>query len=174
MAQELYARRCRVKIKLNNHYPPKYKLRIQLIPESSWYYNLRSVLPKDEWNKLRKKVYAYFGYSCATCRSSGELHAHEVWKFDARKERQSLRRIVALCENCHSVEHFGRTMMVSPVYVSRITKHALKIFKCTPLQFQKKVDKAFAVWQQRNLHVWKVDFGPYANFVKEKGNATKS
>lgn len=159
-------------IKLGTLKVPRHKLRMQLIPESSWYYNLRKVLPPEEWNSLRKKVYAYFGYQCAACGSPGPLHAHEVWSFRTPGV-QRLVRLVALCELCHAVEHFGRTELLNRLYLAKVVKHGMKVLKCSFNQFQRRRDKAFKLWASRNLKAWKVDFGPYTRLVKEEGNALK-
>ena len=39
----------------------KYKLTFQLVPSGCWYANLRSVLPKAEWDRLRRATYARAG-----------------------------------------------------------------------------------------------------------------
>lgn len=149
--------------------PPKHKLQIQLIPETSWFYNLRKVLPKRRWDQLRKKVYAYYQYQCAACRARGKLHAHEVWQFDMKTKRQRLIRIVALCELCHAVEHLGHTEMArSGQYLAKVIKHGRQVMGCSIHQFAKKRNAAIELWRKRNRYEWKVDFGPYTDYVKEK------
>ena len=34
------------------------KLNFELVPDSCWYSNLRSQLPKEVWDRIRKKAYA--------------------------------------------------------------------------------------------------------------------
>ncbi len=43
------------------------KLTIELVPTTSWYDNLRKVIPISEWDKLRKRVYAQYGHRCGVC-----------------------------------------------------------------------------------------------------------
>jgi len=149
--------------------PPRHKVQIQLIPETSWYYNLRKVLPKEEWDKLRKQVYAYYQYQCSGCgQGNVQLHAHEVWKFDMRSKTQKLVRLVALCELCHAVEHIGHTELQSPKYVHKVGLHIKTVLGWTPQQFMKKREAAFNKWHQRNRYTWKVDFGPYTHLVRKE------
>lgn len=150
--------------------PKRYKLQVQLIPKSSWFKNLRNVLPREEWDKLRKETYAAYGYYCAACRTKGKLHAHEVWKFDLRTMKQTLVKLVALCELCHSFEHFGFTSTRETQYVTRVIKHAGRVLKRKRPALRKMVEKALEVHQQRSLNDWTIDFGPYAKLVKEEKN----
>ena len=62
------------------------KLNIQLIPQTSWYKNLRSILPnwKDVSEHIRNTQTV-----CQICGSNDCLHAHEVWEYDDEKHEQS-------------------------------------------------------------------------------------
>lgn len=153
--------------------PPRYRPRIQLIPETSWYYNLRKVLPREEWDNLRRRVYAEYGYCCAGCRTTGKMHAHEVWEWNMKTKVQKLVEVVALCELCHAVEHFGHTEMQGRAFTLKVVRHITKVLDWTHNQFWKQREKAIKTWQQRNVYDWKIDFGPYAKLVKEKGIVTK-
>lgn len=149
--------------------PKQHKVRIQLIPETSWYWNLRKVLPKTAWDKLRRQVYAHFQYQCASCRRSNrQLHAHEVWKFDMRSKTQKLVRLVCLCELCHSIEHMGHTEMLGGKAVAKAVRHAIDNLGWTHPQFMKRRAAAFDKWHERNGYSWKVDFGSYKHLVPKE------
>jgi len=149
--------------------PPRHKVRMQLIPETSWYFNLRKVMLKADWDKLRRQVYAYFQHQCASCRRGHmQLHAHEVWKFNQRSKVQKLVRLVCLCELCHGVEHMGHTEMVGGSYQGRVLRHAIHTLGWTHKQFWARREAAFSKWQQRNRYDWKVDFGPYKHLVPKE------
>ena len=62
--------------------PPSLRLAIELVPETCWYSNLRDVLPRPIWDKLRRQVYALSGYRCGVCGAHGALNCHEVWRYD--------------------------------------------------------------------------------------------
>ena len=59
------------------------KLEFELVPDSCWYSNLRSQLPPEAWNKIRKKAYARAGGKCMICGApTARLEAHEQWEYD--------------------------------------------------------------------------------------------
>lgn len=62
--------------------PKQYKLSFQLVPDGCWYTNLRSALPKEVWDRLRRAAYARAGGRCSICGKPGRLEAHEVWSYD--------------------------------------------------------------------------------------------
>ena len=54
------------------------KLNFELVPDSCWYSNLRSQLPKEVWDRIRKKAYARAGGKCMLCGApTARLEAHE-------------------------------------------------------------------------------------------------
>jgi hypothetical protein len=55
-------------------------LTIELVPETAWFKNLRSELPKEKWDKLRKDTYKKAGYRCEVCGGKGEKWP--VWTFE--------------------------------------------------------------------------------------------
>ena len=74
----------------------KYKLDFQLVPDGCWYTNLRSALPKETWDRVRKKAYARAGGRCMICGKAGRLEAHEVWEYDDKKHIQKLADVIAV------------------------------------------------------------------------------
>ena len=86
----------------------KFKLTIELVPATSWYANLRKLIPKADWDKLRRQVYARYGHRCGVCGASNtRLNCHEIWKYEQRKRIQRLLGFIALCDLCHHVKHIG-------------------------------------------------------------------
>lgn len=47
------------------------KLEIELVPKTSWWNNLRKILPKSEWDKIRKK---HIRTITTAVESAGTLH----------------------------------------------------------------------------------------------------
>ena len=78
----------------------KYKLDFQLVPDGCWYTNLRSALPKQVWDSLRRAAYARAGGKCSICGARGRLEAHEVWSYDDKKHLQKLEDVIAVCPAC--------------------------------------------------------------------------
>lgn len=67
-----------------------------MIPRNSWYSNLRNILPKKEWDTIRKMVYKHYNYKCAICKNNGPLHAHESWEYDYDQSKQTLKDILGI------------------------------------------------------------------------------
>ena len=83
------------------------KLEIELVPETSWYNNLRKALPRSEWDKIRKEVYEKANNKCEICQQDGRLNCHEKWSYDDEKNIQKLQGFQALCDKCHNIKHIG-------------------------------------------------------------------
>lgn len=76
------------------------------LPTSSHYANLRQVLPRTKWDKLRKLAYERANHMCELCHGKPpRLEAHELWRFDFDLKIQYLERVVALCSKCHAMQH---------------------------------------------------------------------
>ena len=54
------------------------KLKIDLVPDGCWYSNLRSVLPKEAWDILRKMVYKRADGKCDICGYQLPIEAPET------------------------------------------------------------------------------------------------
>jgi uncharacterized protein YprB with RNaseH-like and TPR domain len=88
----------------------KLKLTIELVPGTSWYNNVRKILPAEQWDAIRKEVYRRASYICEICCEKGSEHpveCHEVWIYDDTTLTQKLGYFQALCPLCHEVKHIG-------------------------------------------------------------------
>lgn len=145
------------------------KLTIELVPATSWYDNLRKVLPKSEWDKIRKKIYANYDYRCAICGAEGRLNCHEVWEYDDKKHIQKLINFIALCEMCHLVKHIGLAGILSSegkLDYNKIVKHFIKVNNCDEKTFVEHRKEAFDKWRERSQHEWHVVFGKYKKIIQ--------
>lgn len=141
------------------------KLTIELVPQTTWYSNLRNSVSKDVWNRIRKGCYRKAGYRCEICGGKGRLNCHEVWEFDNSRNVQKLKRFIALCDLCHNIKHMGFVN----VQISRgvwpesfreeLAGHFMEVNKVTREAFERCVSEAFALWERRSKKKWKVDFG---------------
>ena len=115
------------------------KLTIEPIPMTSWGLSLSNLMPREEWDKVRREVYQKAAYTCEICkRGDAVMNAHEVWAFDDRKKVQKLVEIQCLCRRCHQVKHFGRSKAVfKSGYVEGLISHWCRINKKTRADFNK-------------------------------------
>lgn len=88
-------------------------LTVELVPKTSWYSNMRSIVPNYVWATIRKDVYAKYDYRCGICKSQGVLHCHEIWRYDDANHIQYLDGFIALCELCHYCKHIGHTQVLA-------------------------------------------------------------
>jgi len=149
----------------------KLKLTIELVPASSWYNNLRSLLKKEMWDNLRKTVYAKCNYKCAICNSKGKLHCHEIWKYNDKKHIQKLVDLVALCTKCHWIKHIGLAGIHTSqerLSFEKLVKHFMKVNDCDRTTFEKHKSEAFKKWEERSRYEWTMDLSVYKNIEKHR------
>lgn len=141
----------------------KIELDFDLVPETSWGKNFRTMFPK-QWESLRKKSYQKANFKCEICHTpSSVLEAHEVWHYDDSKHTQSLIDIIALCKDCHSIKHFGRTEYIltndrpNPTELNRIIQHSLKVNKINKEEFGLFLRRSKTEWKDRSQYDWQID-----------------
>lgn len=131
------------------------RLTVELVPSSCWYSNVRSEVPPDVWDRLRRAVYRAASYRCEICGGVGPNHpveCHEVWYFDDAAKEQRLIKMVALCPSCHQVKHIGLAQVNGQG--EKATVHLAKVNGWTMEQARAHVSEAFAVWKKRSQSEW--------------------
>jgi len=111
------------------------KLTPNFIPPESHGKNLRSMLPKEDWDLLRIDCYQKAEYKCEICGGKGKKHpveAHEEWDYDLQMRVQTLTKISALCPDCHLVKHIGRAEVIGKF--EKAFKHFCKVNKLKPAE----------------------------------------
>lgn len=134
------------------------KLTIELVPSTCWYSNLRSELPKEKWDVLRRACYKWADYKCQVCGDTGPKHpveCHEVWDYDDNNKVQKLEGVIALCPNCHMVKHMGRSQVIGKGEHAK--NHLKKVNGWSNSQAVKYINKAFNTWERRSQFEWELD-----------------
>jgi hypothetical protein len=135
----------------------EYKLKFEMIPEECWRGNLRTLLPPQLWDVIRKEAYARSGHRCAVCGATGRLEAHERWSYDEKKRLQKLETVVALCKNCHEVVHISRTYLFGRG--AEAEEHFKKVNGCSQVEYHAALAEANEAYQKRNqIEGWTTDF----------------
>lgn len=150
--------------------PESLPLTIELVPQTSWYDNMRKALPKTEWDRLRQRTYAAYGHQCGICGAKGKLHCHERWVYDEHTRTQTLIGFIALCEWCHHVKHIGLAGVLASrgqIRFECVIRHFMKVNNCDRRTFEAHENAAFDLWDERSRHDWRVDLGAYARMGKE-------
>lgn len=142
------------------------KLDFELVPESCWYSNLRSILSPAQWDVVRREAYARANGRCMICGAPAKrLEAHERWEYDEANAVQKLADVVAVCHSCHEVIHIGRTQLLGGE--ERAAAHFMKVNGCSYAEYRKALGEANALHRRRNLvPEWKLDLGYLKKFLK--------
>ena len=133
-------------------------LTIELVPQTSWFSNLRSELPRKKWDEIRKECYAKAGHRCEICGGVGKKHpveCHEIWHYDDEKKEQKLTGLVALCPSCHQVKHIGFAQIQGKYEVAR--EHLAKVNKWDIEDAEEYIRAQFETWNERSQHSWSVN-----------------
>ena len=143
------------------------KLNFEIVPTGAWNNNLRTVLSKAGWDFIRKDAYARAGGKCMICgRPVKRLEAHERWSYNKDTKTQKLEDVIAVCKDCHSVIHIGRTQLKGDE--ERAEKHYMKVNNCTYAEYRKALGLANEEHIKNNLvSEWKLDLTYLKKFIQE-------
>lgn len=134
---------------------------VDLIPQTSWFTNVRSAVDGADWDRLRRMVYRRAGYRCEACGAAGDrergirMEAHERFTYDATTGVQRLVRLICLCEWCHTATHMGFAG-VRGVQDEAIA-HLITVTGMSPSEAEGHVTEAFIRWERRSMLAWSVD-----------------
>lgn len=133
------------------------KLNFELVPDSCWYSNLRTLLPPGGWDAVRRRAYARAGGRCMICGAPvRRLEAHERWSYDEANAVQKLEDVVAVCHACHEVIHIGRTQLAGRE--REASEHFMKVNGCSYAEYKRALGEANADHRRRNtIPEWKLD-----------------
>lgn len=140
------------------------KLSIELVPETCFNSNLRSILKKSEWDKIRRKVYALAGNKCEICGASGRLEAHEIWDYDDINKVQKLVGLISLCSPCHLVKHIGFAQLQGKEEIAIM--HLMKINNINRKEAEEYINKELKIWEERSKYEWKQNISYLEEFKK--------
>jgi hypothetical protein len=149
-----------------------YKLTIELVPQSSWYDNVRSKVSKQVWDVIRRKCYHEAGYKCQICGNTGknqgvkhDVDCHEIWQYDDDCRVQKLIGFIALCPNCHLVKHPGFAQIQGKS--DQVITQLMLINDITFAQATDYVADAFEIWMDRNQFKWEIDITYIDEYMKQ-------
>lgn len=144
------------------------KLVVELVPETCWFKNLRSLLKPAQWDLLRRDTYQKAHHRCEICGGKGKkwpVECHEVWEYLEKKKVQRLVRLIALCPACHEVKHFGFAQINGRA--PQALQHLAKVNGISDKKALQHIDDAADTWRKRSEDEWFVDL----SWLKEQGIA---
>jgi 5-methylcytosine-specific restriction endonuclease McrA len=137
------------------------KLTIELVPQTSWYSNVRSNVSKESWDIIRRKCYKAANYKCEICGETGldqgfkhPVECHEIWEYGKHK-KQILKGFISLCPLCHKTKHIGLARINGEEDL--VIDQLIKVNKITRLQAVKYILDSFVDWGEKNKHDWELD-----------------
>jgi len=141
------------------------KLDFEMVPDSCWYSNLRSILTPAQWDVVRKEAYARAGGRCMICGAEVKrLEAHERWEYDEENAVQKLADVIAVCRACHEVIHIGRTQLMGRE--EEACAHFMKVNCCSYAEYRKALGEATATHRRRNqVPEWKLNLNYLKKFI---------
>jgi 5-methylcytosine-specific restriction endonuclease McrA len=138
----------------------------ELVPQTAWGSNLRNNVSQQEWDTIRRKVYAEYDHKCGVCEDDDTiLHCHEIWKYSTKKKVQRLAGMIALCPLCHHVKHIGRAGVLAnegKLDYQQIVDHFCRVNRCSKARFENHLEAVFKKWEERSQHEWDLDLGEWA------------
>lgn len=151
-------------------------LRPWLVPSPLWGINLRSLLPAEQWDVIRRDAYARAGRRCRVCGGAGDqwpVEADEAWAYDDDRCIQTLKGVIALCPRCHEVRHWGKTELKGRSDLAYA--QLLYVNKWSPAEADAAIEEAFDLWERRSQKAWTSDISwveQYYGFkVTDEGKA---
>lgn len=145
-----------------------FKLEIELIPRTTFFTNVRSLVRPQEWDVIRKKCYSKASYRCEVCGGRGEkwpVECHEIWEYNFAAKVQTLKGIIALCPDCHEVKHIGLAKIKGNL--NRALAHFMKINGVDKRIALACVRRAFEERDKKNKVKWKLDTSFLKGFLNE-------
>lgn len=134
------------------------KLSVELVPKTSWFKNLRSMLTPGDWDRLRRGTYRKADYRCEICDGQGPNHpveCHEIWHYDDKRHQQILTGLIALCPACHQVKHIGLASIQGKF--EQALNHLMQVNRWTEHQAIRHIKAAGKKQRERNKFKWEVD-----------------
>jgi len=154
-------------------------LTIELIPATCLYSNVRSEIPKKEWDRIRKEVYKTAKNKCEVCNGDGKkqgykhsVECHEIWEYDDQKMVQYLKGLIALCPRCHQVKHIGRTTVIGKQ--SQALEHLQKVNMWNHKQAVSYLAEIYLLQRWRSNFQWKLDITKLVTHFKLDENTIKN
>ena len=141
--------------------PVLLKLQIELVPQPLWYKSLNKLLPRPEWDTLRRSVYRQYRHHCAHCGAGTQkMYCHERWVYDDEHHVVRLGGFAALCKRCHLVTHPGHAGISGQS--EGLMEHFCQVNGCDEAVFHVHKDEAWVRWRERSaFYAWQIDFGSY-------------
>lgn len=155
------------------------RLKVELVPSTSWYSNVRSEVSKEEWDRIRKKCYSLANHKCEICGDNGHnqgfrwpVECHEIWDYDPDSRRQTLKGFISLCPYCHKCKHIGLAQINGEYDLA--LSHLMRVNSIGREEADSHVQDSFEEWERRSEHEWEVDITYMDSYMGIAGEERKT
>jgi hypothetical protein len=131
------------------------RLTIELVPSPCWGKNLRALVSPDEWQGIQETVFGHAAGKCQVCGFQGNLHCHEVWRYNEVSGVQTLVGFLALCRFCHEVKHIGRAKVRGRYH--QAIAHLARVNRWSKRAAERYADRCFETYERRSGREWRQD-----------------
>jgi hypothetical protein len=135
------------------------RLPVEPTPAGSRLATLARLLPPQQWDRLRRRIYRKAGYRCRVCGRRGRLHCHELWQYNQQTSYQWLRGFQALCEDCHNVKHI--LFVRDDQERARLLEHFMAVNRLSRPEAAQCMVAARRRQHRLDQRNWIVNFGNY-------------
>jgi hypothetical protein len=152
-------------------------LRAGLLPSATWGSNLRGVFSREDWDRLRIPVCTAAGDRCEVCGAqvftdSGRPRrpdCHELWTFEHKNGRniQRLDVLIALCRDCHRVQHVGLAGVQGET--DAVIAKLQAVNGWTQPQAQQEVARAWTEYERLERYSWDLDLSALGSLITIDG-----
>lgn len=148
----------------------KPKLKVELVPRSAWWENVRSNVTRGEWEKCKRYVKERSSSRCEICGGVGKRYpvdCHEIWEYDELTGVQKLVDLIALCPSCHEVKHLGRAFATGNA--ARALEHLAAVNEWSMVTVEAYAHMVLKQWEARSQIRWELDI----SFLEQIGVKTR-
>jgi hypothetical protein len=149
-----------------------------VLPENVWGSNLRGILRRADWDRLRIPVCEAAGMRCEVCGQPGydpqtgrprRPDCHELWHFEVTSSTaiQRLSRLIALCPDCHRVQHIGLANLRGELQLVKMQLKAVNSWSDEEIRIS--LENATDRFAWRSAFDWDLDLSLLAGTIRISG-----
>jgi hypothetical protein len=154
-----------------------------LLPENTSGLIVSRLLPSADWDRLRYSVGQAGGMRCMVCGQPNHdplngqprhPECHQVWQFaaDSTHAVQRLAALVALCIDCHRVQHLNAARMRGELPLALMQLRAVNAWTST--EIRQAVSDAERRYRWRKQYEWDLDLSLLVGQVRIPGYPGRS
>jgi len=132
------------------------ELFVDILPASCWFTDIWKCTDPIDWYRIDALVKRRANSTCETCGTASLAdHIHERWEYDEATHTQRLRRLILLCEACHTATHATRSNLSSQF--DKAIPQLATVRQCTPEEARDHLKAAADLALKQRGMEWALD-----------------